>query len=332
MLQLRLFGHLHVVHPPLADAPLDRRPPTEPLPVAGTQGAQDGQLGLFDRRLARLRALREAIAAGELSAALRILEGLEDGPDEDLPALRTRVKALRAELGRALRSRGSARVMELAVVGRHLHGENEPWAALGRHVLRLAAEEADRTADDAIDPPAGRLWLEAGALHEARASLLAALGRRRRAELLFFLGDVETRLGETAAARRHYRDALLLDPFDSAFLTVLDDEVRELPELTEGEFEMEEEPRAWAAPVGVVTGLFVCPREPLQCLPESEGWSERAREALGRARRFLEALAQAASPEARRDPEALVEARRTMKRVCPALFARYLARIGGSGT
>jgi hypothetical protein len=41
----------------------------------------------------------------------------------------------------------------------------------------------------------------------------------------------------------------------------------------------------------------------------------------------VEALAQASSPEWRRDGDAVIEARRTMKHLAPSLFAAYLDRI-----
>jgi hypothetical protein len=128
------------------------------------------------------------------------------------------------------------------------------------------------------------------------------------------------------SARRHYRDALLIDPFDGAFENVLDDDVRSLADVAESDVEVEGEPHAWAAAVGIVAGVQALPSPsdfPLSEPNQSPG------AALGRARQFIEALVLTTAPQGRHDPSALIEARRTMKRASPALFAWYMARLAG---
>lgn len=150
----------------------------------------------------------------------------------------------------------------------------------------------------------------------------------RNAATLFALGDVELALGDRSAARQHYRDALLLDPYEDAFDSVADEEVRGLPSLAEFEVEVESEPRAWCGPVGIVAGILPRTLDLAGELPIPEGRAPDASSALVRARQFVDALLRAGSPDVQKDREVLVEARRAMKRASAPLFAWYMARLG----
>jgi tetratricopeptide (TPR) repeat protein len=197
-----------------------------PDPVVGGTS----QMGLFDARVRELRAVRQAIASGALDEALSRLRSVGAGSDFDPSAARERVSRIAAEISEAGRSAGQESAALLAALGRRLGADGEPWSSLGRVlVLRAAA-----VVEDCPGSLAGRLYQEAGELDRARSVLVSALARARSASLLFALGDVETLRGESTAARRWYRDALLLDPFDPTFESVLDGDVRSLPEWPRG--------------------------------------------------------------------------------------------------
>jgi tetratricopeptide (TPR) repeat protein len=287
------------------------------------------QMGLFDARVRELRAVRQAIASGALDEALDRLRSVEAGSDLDPSAARERVSRISAQISDAGRSATQESAALLAALGRRLAADGEPWSSLGRVLLVRAAA----LVEDGPGSLAGRLYQEAGELDRARSVLASALARARTASLLFALGDVETLRGQSAAARRWYRDALLLDPFDAAFESVLDADVRSLPDVAEGDVEIESEPRAWAGAVGIVAGVLT---PPVQADVRADGISSEpdrggsaAVEALSRMRRFVEALVLTTAPHAPPGRDALIEARRTMKRASPALFAWYMGRLGG---
>jgi tetratricopeptide (TPR) repeat protein len=197
---------------PVAELPSADEASPDPV-VGGTS-----QMGLFDARVRELRAVRQAIASGALDEALYRLPTVEAGPDFDPSAARERVSRISAQISEAGRSAGQESAAMLAMLGRRLGADGEPWSSLGRVlVLRAAA-----VVEDGPGSLAGRLYQEAGELDRARSVLASALARARSASLLFALGDVETLRGQSTAARRWYRDALLLDPFDAAFESVLD--------------------------------------------------------------------------------------------------------------
>ena len=84
---------------------------------------------------------------------------------------------------------------------------------------RLAAARTAHDLNPLALPPA---YLEASALEtlgrraQARAVLRDALARQPRSFVtLGLLGDLETRAGDDAAARRYYRRALALNPRDT---------------------------------------------------------------------------------------------------------------------
>ncbi|WP_437820321.1 hypothetical protein [Sorangium sp. So ce1078] len=321
----------------------------EPVPLDGGagsspgDGAPAGQLDLFAQRTLRLSRAAGAIAAGELGEARRMLAELTvlHPTDAEVRRQSERVAALERRLAGA---RGSAApAAELLEVARGLEPASGAFASL-RRVLLCRAAEALRAAegdDGRLEgQPPGYYWLAAGEAAEARASLASAAEARRSARTLFLLGDAATSLGEPAA-RRFYLEALLRDPFDASLASARDEAVRGLPDVARYELEIEDEPAAWSAPVGIVTGVLPPPLgialDEVGCggAAASGGaverpWSPGQDQALAQARRFVAALAAASSREARRSGEAVIEARRAMKRLAPALFAAYMARGGGA--
>jgi hypothetical protein len=144
------------------------------------------------------------------------------------------------------------------------------------------------------------------------------------------LGDVESALDHRAAARQHYLGALILDPFDAAFDQIADAEVRELPYLAEYEVEVDGDPRAWCAPVGIVAGILPRPFEACRALPAPAGTSPERAALLSRARDFVDALVRAGSAEMQKSRESVLENRRSMKKACAPLFIWYMGRQVGA--
>jgi hypothetical protein len=281
------------------------------------------QMGLFDAQVRQLRDALEALAVADLPRARRLLEGVPSELDSSVPLVRVRVAELHDELT-GLESRPPfARVSAYVERGRQLAHEGEPWSRLGRVLIARAAAYVAGN-DEVL---AGRLFLEANDLERARSVLLGIRGFRNAASL-FALGDVELAGEDRSAARQHYRDALLLDPFDDAFDSVADEEVRGLPSLAEFQVEIDSEPRAWCGAVGVVAGILPKTLDLAGELPVPEGRASDASSALVKARQFVDALLRAGSPDIQKDREALLEARRAMKRASAPLFAWYMARLG----
>jgi hypothetical protein len=202
----------------------------------------------------------------------------------------------------------------------------EPRASLRWRLLARVAAEIRRQNGDAGELDgrlAGEYLLDAGDLHDAHASLAAAFAATGQVGALFPLADATLLLGDGAAARRMYLQALLLDPFHPALRRVRDEEVLALPETVRNEIEIEDEPEAWAAPTGILLGVL--PRgtaEEGAALPSPEMLSHARGEALTRARAFVDALATAGTAQG----EAAVDLRRTMKRLSPQLFGLYMDR------
>ncbi len=165
--------------------------------------------------------------------------------------------------------------------------------------------------------PPGFYFLVAGDSSAARASLLRAIDRQPRARFFALLGDGEHGLGQGARARSLYLEALLHDPFDAAIELVVDEEVRTLPDLARNEMGLDE-PVAWAAAVGAVTGVLPVRRTTERPLPDSDDG------ALARARAFVDALGRAAAGAG-----SGIAARKEMKRLAPGLFAAYVERLAG---
>lgn len=268
------------------------------------------------------RAALGAVALGDLACALSLLEGLTFDPS--IPSMLRRVVELHVEIERARTQPQDARVSRYVELGRSLAAEGDPWCSLGRVLLVRAA------ADFGPSVHAGRLLLEAQELRQAKGVLMAIPGPPSAAAL-FALGDVESALDDRSAARRTYRDALLLDPFDPALDGVADEEVAALPTVAELEVEVGGDPRAWCAPVGIVAGVLPRPGELTGGLPTPNNASPDKLAVLVRARQFVDALVRAGSPEVQTSREALLETRRCMKRASGPVFAWYMARQVGGG-
>ena len=309
-----------------SDAPSASEPgsltDTEPEPPALSDGPLR-QIGLFDAQARRLRSALDAIARADTAVAVSTLGGVAPEFDPIVPQLLRRAGELHEALERLGAMPLAARVAAQLDLGRALATEAAPWSLLGRTMVARAASD--------VGPSqgllAGRLFLEAGEAERAKSTLLAIPGRASAAAL-FALGDVEVALGDRVASRRHYRDALLLAPFDDAFDRVADEDVRGLLPLAELEVEVDGNPRAWCAPVGIVAGVLSRPGEPVGELSMPGTASSNGE--IARARNFVDALVRIGSPEVQRDREAVVEARRCMKRASAALFAWYMTRRVGS--
>jgi hypothetical protein len=273
---------------------------------------------------------RAAVAAGDLDAACRDLEALRARCPGDLQVGREALEilALRERLARLAGPRAGQRAAKLLAVADDLRRAAEPLASLRRRILARVAAEIRAQHSDAGELQGrlpGEYLLDAGEVQEAQASLAAAYAATRDPRALFLLGDATLILGDRRAARRIYLHALLADPFHPASATVRDEEVRGLPDAVRDEADIEDDPEAWSAPAGVVLGVLprLAPEEArdLPALPES--LAPARRELLARARAFVEAIADAGAARG----EAAVEVRRTMKGLCPPLFALYMNRV-----
>ena len=320
-LQLALFP---------GSAPLDASPAPEPgsltdaVPACPSPSdAPTRQIGLFDAQARSLRAALDAIARADTAAAMSILGGVAPEFDPVVPQLLRRGGELHHVLERLRAMPLEDRVAAQLDLGRVLATEAAPWSVLGRTLIAHAASD--------VAPSEGvlarRLFLEAGRAELAKHTLLAIPGRAS-APAPFALGDAEAALGDRVASRRHYRDALLLDPFDDSFDRVADEDVRALLPIAELEVEVGENPRAWCAPVGIVAGVLPRPGEPVGELPMSGTACSNGE--LARARQFVDALVRIGSREVQANRDAVIEARRSMKRASAPLFAWYMARWAGS--
>ena len=283
-------------------------------------------MGLFDAQVRRLRAALAAIAIADLPRAGALLGNVAPELDPLVPLMRQRVAELHGDLQRVATLSPPAQVAAHLDLGRRLAVESEPWSSLGRVLIARAAAGLG-FAEGTL---AGRLFMEAGDSDRARNALLAVPDLPRAAVALFALGDLESRLGSRSVARRYYRDALVLDPFDRALDDVLDEEVRALPDIAEFEVEIDGDALPWCAPVGIVAGILPRPRDPVRGLPMPASCPAEAAAALARAREFIDALVRAGSFDVQRDRDTLIDTRRQMKHSSPALFAWYLARQAGA--
>jgi hypothetical protein len=347
-MQLHLF-HLQTLSPgePEPSARFARHE-WEPQPCDDL-AAKRTQLDLFSQRTLRLAPAWAALTEGKIDDALRLITGLKAHFPDDVEIARqtAAVARLRRRLAKAMALAATARAQAIHALAQTFTSTTQPWASLRCFLLRRVAEELGRQGETAEleGQPPGAYLLEAGALTEAQASLARTVAIRRSARNLFLLADATFLLGDEHAARRLYFEALLQNPFDAALGSARDIEVRALPDVVRYDLEIEEEPAAWSAPAGVVLGVLPRPiAEPSASDPPHgtmlaadpaagnpcEGSAEltpRQREALARAHYFMEALVKASSPEWRRDSAAIIEARRTMKRLAPSLFTAYLERM-----
>lgn len=294
------------------------------------------QLGLFDDRSLLLARAREAIAEGQVEAALGDLAAVRrrypsDGPLLDRAAL---LEDLARKLGTIRSEPPRARAEATIDLARR-----EALSRIGpegaRRLLRRAAIEAIEALGDAAivrGAPSGTWLLEAGATTEARASLERAIAGERRSLFLARLADVALAEGLRDESRRLWLEALVLDPYEAAPELSRDEAIRDLPIAARYAHEITDEPVAWCAPVGIVAGVFFAPMlvESAWSVP---AWPSAARlaperaEALARARRFAELYRFAVSPRLA-GPERTLDARREMKRLAPGLFAAFMESLG----
>lgn len=314
--QLALFAGIVAAEPPVLIEPPSLEVPDTPSPR---------QMGLFDEHARRLRAALDAVGRADLAPAVSLLRGLSPDFDPIVPELLRRAAEVQSELARLPGLPPNARAQVRLELGRALAADRDPWSRLGRALIGQAAAELGPT--DGVH--AGRLFLEAGDPGRARTALAAVPGPAS-APALFALGDVESALADRAAARRHYLDALVLNPFDSLFEQIADAEVRELPYLAEYEVEVDGDPRAWCAPVGIVAGILPRPFETCRELPVPAGMSAESAVLLGKARDFVDGLVRVASADVQRSRDSVLESRRIMKSASASLFAWYMARQVGA--
>jgi tetratricopeptide (TPR) repeat protein len=319
MIQLDLFGW-----PAREEAPLEERREPEVDPAGALDPPDPRQIDLFDARGAQLRASRAAVAREDLEGARALLADLlARGADPEARRAMARIAAVEEGIGRTRGLPASAHALALLAYA----GELDDAAGLGdalRAVLRRRAARAVQAehGDDAllVGWPVGVYHARAGDLAAARASLTAALARTRRARTLYALGDVAAQEGDLLAARACYCEALARDPFDAeAVSAIRDREILELPDIARYELEIERCPEVWSAPLGMITGVFRIPRA-LELAParEDTARSREQREARAAAQRFTAAIVAAELATN------VIEARREMKRIQPALFAAYL--------
>jgi tetratricopeptide (TPR) repeat protein len=292
-----------------------------------------GQVGLFEPRSLLLGRARAAVARGELDEACRELETLRARCPDDAAIAREalEVLTLRDRLERIDGPRTRQRARALLTLAAELAHAPEPRASLRRRLLARVAAEVRRQHGDTGELDgrlAGEFLLDAGDLEDAQASFTAAFATERRARPLYLLADATFLLGDVAAARRLYLNALLLDPFDPALRAVRDSEVRGLPDTVRFDIEIEEEPAAWAAPAGILLGVLLRPASKDSGVfpPPPDTLSPRQQDVLADARAFVVALVAATATRG----EAPIEPRRTMKRLSPALFKLYMHRVAGS--
>ncbi|HEY0135739.1 MAG TPA: hypothetical protein VGB85_16760, partial [Nannocystis sp.] len=258
-------------------------------------------------------------------------------PDDVLLAREATFAAnIRQHLTAAASAAPGARPLALLVVADELaSSRDEAAAALRRKLLREAALQAATDAGDAVEL-AGELpgfyLLSAGADEAALASLTGAAAVDRRARTLYLLADATMVLRGPRVARPLYFEALLLDPFDHALRAARCENVRFLPEVAQREFTIDDEPAAWCAPVGVVTGVLPCPPVLAEhllpgaraSLPDAASPHQKA--CLQRARRFMQAMHIDASLDFGADDVPVIEARRTMRELAPTLFEAHMQR------
>ncbi len=310
-------------------APVPEPPREEPPPLP--LEVLPGQIGLFDFRGLALGRARAAVAEGRLDEACRELDALAARLPNDTAVLQENIEArgLRDKLARATAPRRKQRARALLAIADELAAAPAHYAPLRCRLLVRAAAELTKEQGDAGTLEgrlAGELLIDAGALAEAEASLAAAFAAKRGPRAMYRLADTSFLRGDTAAARRRYREALLLDPFDSALRDVRDEAVRALPNVVRVELEIDDEAEAWAAPAGIITGVLPWPtRGDTFATPNSAGdaMSPERREALRRAREFVEALATAGTLRG----DAAIAVRREMKRISATMFEVYMDRV-----
>lgn len=307
--------------------------------------AEGAQLDLFGDRMLVLAGAREALAELDTAAARRLLRDALSryGHDGGMVRAIEALDHLAFRVERALRSPAGERPEALVSVAGSIEplrrGEVrcEPagpfpserlWRSLLRRAAALAvARGGDASSAGGFEP--GWLLLLGGDLEGAEASIMRCVRATLRPRFVALLGECARRRGDAFLARQLYLSALRANPYDVDFAAIGDDAVSSLPAQARYRFEIEDEPVAWSAAVGVVTGVFeLATLFGEGDVPEpkgAEGLSAAQRRALSQASLFLEALR-----SSRRRPSGgdsgLIEARRTMKRLQPVLFEVVMGR------
>jgi hypothetical protein len=295
-------------------------------------GELDGlpQVELFHARYLHLQRARRLVAGGHVELAcsayarlVRVYPGDAVVADEAQG-----IDMLRAMFADALAMPEDARWARLSSIAEQLDPKSDMLSALRRLVLRYIANEARHMRGESVEVaghPLAYLLLETGLLDEA-ARLLS--DRRQHAPCardMFLHADLHVLRGEHGVARVLYRSALLMNPYHAYFERIRDQEVRALPEVARYELEIEDDPRAWSAAAGMVTGVL--PIHPgTHEMRASNPAPGEASDALARARAFAAALAEAFTARASGDQRAVIAARGVMRQLAPTLFAAYLER------
>lgn len=329
--QLALFDDLAV--------PDNPRPPDPEPPEPGAQ------LDLFGDRMLLLASARSALADLDAAAARRTLRGAlaRYGHDAAMVSAIEELDHLAFQVEKAVRTHAASRPAALVALAhgieplRNGDARREPerafpsqrlWEALLR---RAATESIARFGDEALvgglEP--GWLLLCGGDLQAAGESFERAVRAARRPRFLALLGEQRRRSGDPTGARQLYLSALLADPYDVDFEAIGDPAVSALPGVARDHFEIAEEPLAWCAAVGVVTGalelgLFGAP-EAAAPPPPAEGLLPARRDALARAAAFLLAFSRSRMRSVHGEA-AVLDARRAMKALQPALFDAVMGR------
>ncbi len=150
------------------------------------------------------------------------------------------------------------------------------------------------------------------------------------------IGDFYHRQGDGIRAREYYREAFYRDPRAVAIASVADERVKNFIVDLKDDDGIPKPPMLWAAPVGLIRGIFPFPRiqtkdQLLVSKKEYENLSAiESREASMRAKLFYSALIIVEEARWRDisyvfDPIVL---RREMKRISPQLFEEYLSNLG----
>jgi hypothetical protein len=296
-------------------------------------GELDGlpQVELFHARYLHLQRARRLVGGGHVDLACSVYARLiRVYPSDVVIADEAQgIDTLRTMFADALAMPDDARWARLSSIAEQLDPASDMLSALRRLVLRYVAMEARQTRGESVEVaghPLAYLLVEAGLLDEAERLLSDLCHRAPCARDMFLLADLHVLRGEHGAARVLYRSALLMNPYHPYFERIRDQEVRALPEVTRYEFEIDEDPRAWSAAAGMVTGVLpiqtgtrgMCASKPDPGVPASD--------ALVRARAFAAALVETFTARASGDQHAVIAARRTMRQLAPTLFAAYLER------
>jgi len=277
-----------------------RGEPSEPEPVPVLRG----QLNLLGARFVRLAPVVGQLGAGrfDLAAGEAQRIGREPGVAGALAALATRVTA--APSAQALAEESFDAVFaELETTG---------TAALADAARRGMQAAVARRLDEA--GPASRAggmlaaqyWLHARKPEKALESvgiLLAAAPLCAEAHVLE--GNAHLPSGNVERARESYRRALRAAPQDVRMADIDDEDVRALASEA-ADMELDP-PEPWLPFVGIIGGVFAWKQDAFDREPTP-------------ADRFAAALGRSRTATARGAPD--VEARRELKRLAPALFAR----------